>query len=536
MNRFNPSNSIWVAKSRKLIGQWANPLLILGLLLVLIPTLFPYDFFFKEIVSQLNYEYLLSRTARPSDTSDLIANILLFIPFGFGVTCLIQKIKLRANPVLFVVAYSFGLSFIVEFLQIFLPTRNPSYIDLLMNSLGGFVGFCCFRLLGLLALHYVTNLVEKTQRFLSIRTLTIAFIGYFSLVSLLSIKLQGAVELWNLSNWDLTYPLLLGNEFTGDRPWQGQIYALCIADRAASKVEVARIFDEHDTIKSNSEKIKKRSCGMNRGSLVASYLLNEESNQEQPNSVENEEAVSPYIWLQSKASAVVNKKLRQSSQLTLNTTLAAADTNQSGPARIISISQDPFHRNLTLGQWDSHLSLRLRTPLTGQNGTRPELVIPNVFADTKPHYLVVTYNGRLLSVYIDNFQQKYSIELTSEAALFWSLSPAFSSMIHLNSLNTQFYKFLYYGVVFVPLSILLAMISKFLSRRLLFSPTLLIGGIFLPALLLSSILSIEDEGAVNLENLLFSLLIYGGSAFLFNGLLEKVLNTINFHSKMKLRF
>ena len=520
MNKFNSSSGVGVIKPKKLVGQWANLLVTLGLIFVLIPTLFPYDFFFREIISQLNYEYLLSRTTRPSDTSDLIANVLLFIPFGFGVTCLSWKINLRAKSVLFVVASSFGLSFVVEFLQIFLPTRNPSYIDLSMNSFGGFVGFCCFKIFGLLTLHYVTALVKKTQRFLTIRTLTIAFIGYFSLFSLLSIKLQGAVELWNFSNWNLTYPLLLGNELSGDRPWRGQIFAVCLADRFASEVEVARIFNEHDAIKSNSEEIRKRSCGMNRDSLVASYLLNEESNQEQPNSVENEEAVSPYIWLQSKASAVVNKKLRQSSQLTLNTTLATADLNQSGPARIISISQDPFHRNLTLGQWVSHLSLRLRTPLTGENGTRPELVIPNVFANTKPHHLVVTYNGRLLSVYVDNIQQKYSIDLTSEAALFWSLSPAFSSMIHLSSLNTQFYKFLYYGAAFVPLGILLAMISKFSSKRLLFSPALLIGGVLLPALLLSSLLSIEDERVINPGNLLLGLSIYICSTLLCHKIIK----------------
>jgi hypothetical protein len=38
------------------------------------------------------------------------------------------------------------------------------------------------------------------------------------------------------------FPLLLGNELTGDRPWKGRIQALWIADKAISRIEVHDVF------------------------------------------------------------------------------------------------------------------------------------------------------------------------------------------------------------------------------------------------------------------------------------------------------
>lgn len=46
----------------------------------------------------------------------------------------------------------------------------------------------------------------------------------------------------DLSNWDASYRLLLGNEATGDRPWLGTLHLVAIYDRAISEAEVAQNF------------------------------------------------------------------------------------------------------------------------------------------------------------------------------------------------------------------------------------------------------------------------------------------------------
>jgi outer membrane protein assembly factor BamB len=51
------------------------------------------------------------------------------------------------------------------------------------------------------------------------------------------------------------------------------------------------------------------------------------------------------------------------------------DARQTGPARILTFSSDPYHRNFTLGQEGDRVVFRLRTPETGENGMNPETTI-----------------------------------------------------------------------------------------------------------------------------------------------------------------
>ncbi|MDB4817930.1 LamG domain-containing protein, partial [Akkermansiaceae bacterium] len=54
--------------------------------------------------------------------------------------------------------------------------------------------------------------------------------------------------------------------------------------------------------------------------------------------------------------------------LTLSAWLTPAKLDQSGPARIFTISKDSVNRNLTLGQDGNKISVRLRTSGTSANG------------------------------------------------------------------------------------------------------------------------------------------------------------------------
>ena len=74
-----------------------------------------------------------------------LANIILFIPFGFGMAGLgIRRIRVDMHPLLAVVLAAFLLSLFVEILQVFQPQRSPSLQDLLMNSIGGAAGYGVF--------------------------------------------------------------------------------------------------------------------------------------------------------------------------------------------------------------------------------------------------------------------------------------------------------------------------------------------------------------------------------------------------------
>lgn len=64
---------------------------------------------------------------------------------------------------------------------------------------------------------------------------------------------------------------------------------------------------------------------------------------------------------------------KKSNEITIEAWLTPANTTQDGPARIVSLSADPYKRNFTLGQEGARYEVRLRTTRTGENGMNPAL-------------------------------------------------------------------------------------------------------------------------------------------------------------------
>lgn len=67
----------------------------------------------------------------------------------------------------------------------------------------------------------------------------------------------------------------------------------------------------------------------------------------------------------------IQQSIVQSKELSIEAWVKPANDNQSGPARIVSISSDTSNRNVTLGQAANAWEVRLRTKSTSVNGTPP---------------------------------------------------------------------------------------------------------------------------------------------------------------------
>jgi hypothetical protein len=91
---------------------------------------------------------------------------------------------------------------------------------------------------------------------------------------------------------------------------------------------------------------------------------------------------------------------RRSNELTIEAVLQTKRDKQGGPARIISFSQDSNIRNFTLGQEGGNLILRLRTPMTGINGSPPETTLCPIRSD-RPIHLLVTYRTGDLTCFVN---------------------------------------------------------------------------------------------------------------------------------------
>ncbi len=91
---------------------------------------------------------------------------------------------------------------------------------------------------------------------------------------------------------------------------------------------------------------------------------------------------------------------RKSGELTIEAVISTASLQQSGPARIVTFSRDPSNRNFTLGQDGEKLILRLRTPQTGPNGTKPQLTLTKLPLN-QPVHITVTYRPGSTACYVN---------------------------------------------------------------------------------------------------------------------------------------
>ncbi|MCY4402154.1 MAG: DUF5060 domain-containing protein [Candidatus Poribacteria bacterium] len=91
---------------------------------------------------------------------------------------------------------------------------------------------------------------------------------------------------------------------------------------------------------------------------------------------------------------------KESNQLTIECLVTTDNLKQSGPARIISFSKDHTHRNFTLGQDGNRFAIRIRTPLTGENGQGGEFSFGKIESGKQTHVIVSYFEGNIYC-YVD---------------------------------------------------------------------------------------------------------------------------------------
>jgi glycopeptide antibiotics resistance protein len=474
---------------------------------VLGATLFPFDFFWS---TGFSIQTIPAHFFHPTNLNDQIQNILLFIPFGFGLTGWIQRTRLGKIVVfILVLAASASFSFTVEVIQIFLPSRSSTISDVVTNTIGGCLGFVGFNLGRAKIPNYAATRIVKIRGLFSIKTLVACFIGYATLTFLIAIALQNAT---NLEHWNPAFPLLLGNEATGDRPWQGYISQVYVADKAFLEEDVASAFSNQQPSSAIANSLVAYYQFTGKGSYPdQTRHLPELSWQGQSPKTVQERGIflSSSHWLRTTTPAtLMAQKIRRTSQFTLSATIATSEPAQTGPARIISFSGSPYERNFTLGQEGTDLVFRLRTPITGDNGITPEFIIPNIFADNRFHSVIVTYDGSTLRFYIDQLQNLYAFVFSPEVTIFRYFLP---ELLHLSSWNInlncsdEIYRIVYYSLNFIPLGFILAFITPKYRSNNFFSVVFYGVGIILPSLILEIILASGSGRQFRLDNVLLSL-------------------------------
>ncbi|NIP92495.1 MAG: hypothetical protein GWO24_03100 [Akkermansiaceae bacterium] len=71
---------------------------------------------------------------------DVVVNLLGFVPFGLLLAALLGRITTTGRAFTLSVVIGMALSFGIEFLQSWIPTRSSSLVDLVLNTTGTALG------------------------------------------------------------------------------------------------------------------------------------------------------------------------------------------------------------------------------------------------------------------------------------------------------------------------------------------------------------------------------------------------------------
>lgn len=101
---------------------------------------------FQEIKRFWNYRKQLGIFAT---ATNLLGNVLIFLPFGF-----FMAMASRYRSFLSTLVYSFALSLTVEISQLFMKVGCFDVDDLLLNTIGGMLGFITFAVCNVIRRNY----------------------------------------------------------------------------------------------------------------------------------------------------------------------------------------------------------------------------------------------------------------------------------------------------------------------------------------------------------------------------------------------
>ncbi len=344
-----------------------------------------------------------------SSVQDFAFNLVLFIPIGITATLAVIRDRcLSLRLASGIVASAACLSYGLEAGQTLLPGRFPSLVDVGANTLGAIVGIGALQL-------------WRTGRTFLLLASTVTFAVVISLLLVRAVRL----------NWNVDNPLMVGNEQTGDRPWIGRVWYVALLDTAVSTDELRDIMSPQQTGGSIPE--------LPTGELIAAYDLTASGSCRDATQnlaalvwndgracVGDEEGarVGHDQWLRTAGSvAPLTERVRRTGQFTLLVRMASSSGRQVGPARIVSISASPDLRNMTLGQDNTDLVVRIRTPLTGLNGIRVPLVGTDAVMPGRVQLVAVTYDGSHLSLFVDGPEPAATVEFGPGLALAAQIVP-----------------------------------------------------------------------------------------------------------------
>jgi hypothetical protein len=482
-------------------SSWSNRMLSLAVAGILFLTLYPFRLSLHANLPVYGSPFLLVSGVKGSGPLNAFLNLSLFVPFGFG---LAQKLrengKARVTTLLLTVVAGASLSYCIEFVQIYVPTRDSGWEDVFTNATGAVVGYFLFELVGKSILKSASEIEAHVQRFITLRRalwiVSVYFVAWFAA----SVPLQSESQ---LSNWIHDSRLVIGNDATGhpDRAWRGDISLVQFWIRALPSNLATEI---------TSGKLEAEEAS----SPLATYFFSRN------HSFEDQKRFLPELtWVPSARDALhsgafnLNGKSWLTSQTDVSNLIQALQKTNSfslrvvctpaevegSDGRIVSISSRDGLANLSLRQRDGNFVFWFRNPLSARRG-QLLLNIPDVFALNQRRDILVSYDGSNLSVHIDGTRDPRRYELTPGA-------PLAQLIRHIKTNELEGYTYIYYILVFFPGGVLFGLTARRLTTLGIREMLVLVLAIVMPSIFLEFLLVRISGRAFSLFNVFLSALL-----------------------------
>lgn len=336
----------------------------------------------------------------------VVMHLLLFIPIGVWVYVVGLRQGRRARH--FALAAAIFLALLGESAQLFVA-RGVSLSDMLINC-GGIA-------LGLWLGHrYQKSATFKAR--IDRLTATPVLVGGLVLASiLLLVGITPFFTSWK--TWDTHYPLLVGNENTGDRPWLGTIYEVAIFDRVLSQEEIKQFshssWPEHIEAPTVHYLFSSENLVLEDDTLLG--IEGEVGREERLVSMQDEAGALELVegGLRIKQPATLRSEqppnalyeaIVASGAMTIFARLKVKDLKAWGPGRIVGLSNDPYSQNVMLGQTGDSLQVRVRNTSFTKSGWPLELVTDGGLRGNTQHAVVVVCTEARTALYLDGKLQK----------------------------------------------------------------------------------------------------------------------------------
>jgi VanZ family protein len=496
--------------NQQLSALWSPALLPISVLAIVFLTLFPFNFTvphgmtLRQAAAPFDW-----RLYDPSNPFDSIDNIIMFGPFGFALACLARGRKVRTIwlvPFATLVCCLYSSS--IEFLQQWLPTRISALSDICSNTSGGLVGALAFLVIGMPLLRALTKLLLAILNRFALPIFATGFLLLLAVAVRFPLHMRHAGR--DLAPWSPAFPLAVGNDPRDDRSWRGSVTSIDIADTAMAPSQVTAAFASDDLQPVLGE------------SLLASYRIQASGNSsdlthhspdlqwigaEIPQiGAGSPPAISGDHWLRSVAPMqLACSRIRDTSHFSVRCRFRSDLPSQSLElGRIVTLSSDPSHCNLTIGQLGSDLVVRLRTPFSGDNGTNPAWKIPDFFLQTGWHTLLLTYNDPMLRFYADGPQLTGAVEIPAEYANV-ARYLARAMTLPIDGYLPEMYRSAFFLINFAPLGLMVALLVAAPNIAPPLRSIAAVAGVILPTLAMQLMLIVVAHRSLRTDNLLIGL-------------------------------